>query len=199
MHKNEKLLVLGIIISLLVGVIGYSFAYFTSSVIVDGSGSNHNMTTADLIKVEYDAGTSVLTLENALPGANTSKKFSVNITPTKDQKSVKYAITLNITENSFTKCSTKTEENDCVVNANEVVVSLKRAIDGGMEEVLTSNRDITLSNGLTTLYIEDLTFTDVNTHVYAYTLDVSFINTGAEQNHNMNKNLAGTVIVSFAE
>lgn len=197
MHRNEKLLVLGIVVCLLVGIIGYSFAYFTSSVRVEGSGAKQDISTADIIKVEYDAGIKTLALENVVPGAKASKEFNVNITPTKDQKSAKYAISLNITDNTFTKCSTKTSDNDCEVNASEVVVTLKRTIDGGAPEELVSNIDITSTTGNVNLFTEDLTFTDTDAHVYAYKIEVSFINTGSEQNHNTNKNLTGTINVAF--
>lgn len=199
MKKNEKFLIVGISLCLLVGVIGYSFSYFASKVNVTGSGSETNIETADFANVEYDAGSASLALTNAVPGSSASKEFYVNITPTDFEKNVKYNITLNISTNGFTKCSTQTEDNECTVNANELVVTLKRKVDSGTTETLVTNKDITASTGDIVLRTEDLTFTDTNSHVYTYTIEVSFINTGADQNHNVNKSLAGTINVNFAE
>ena len=101
MRKN---VFIGIISVLLVVGIGVSLAYFVSEVLLTGSGANVSGTTADLIKVTYDAGTAKLTGNNLVPGGSATKEFSVTVTPTVNEKEATYAIYLDITNNTFVKC-----------------------------------------------------------------------------------------------
>ena len=93
--SDKKILIIGVVVSMLVIGLGISFAYFTSGVNTTGSGSSVNGETAKLIKVEYDAGNSTINLNNAIPGTTGSKDFSVTITPTDNENSA------NINQESF--------------------------------------------------------------------------------------------------
>lgn len=192
MKSIEKKIYLGLLVCMLVSVVGTSFAYFTKSVSFTGSGGSVNASTADLIKVSYNAGQAI-NLENAAPGATGSKSFTVSVTPTTSQKSATYSIFLNITTNGFTKCtsSNKTTENDCILDAEELVYTLKDSTGATIKtgDLLDQTGKIELTKLTKTVESE----TD-----YTYTFEITFKNTAGDQNHNANKTFTSTIGVEFA-
>ena len=190
MSIGKKNMILSSIICVSIVLIGISFAYYTSQVIFSGSGSTASGSTANLIKVTYDAGSSALNLENAIPGDIASKNFSIKITPTTSEKTVTYAIMLDISNNTFEKCTDNS--NGCTLNANELTYTLKDS-DGST----LASGDLTEATGKITLYKETKTV-DVET-TFNYTLEINFVETNADQSHNTNKEMAGSIKVEFAK
>ena len=192
MNISKRNLILGIIVCVAITLIGASFAYFVAHTNVTGSGSSVNLTPGDMIKVSYDAGTAI-NLQNALPGATAQKDFTITVTPTDTENSVTYLIYLDISNNTFEKCdsSNQTSDNMCTINANEVTYELR----GNGNSVLASG-DLTESTGKIELLRETKT---VNSQtVYNYTLELTYVETGADQNHNTNKTFASNLKVEFA-
>lgn len=198
MHSVEKKIYLGLLVCLLVSVVGTSFAYFVSSTAFGGEGGKTNMKTADLVKVEFDAGDSSLNLVNAVPGLGKEKGFSVNITPTTNNDSVTYSINLNITENLFVKCDDTNykaedpDKNACTKDADELVYTL---MDDSNNVIATG--DLLGKSGKSLLIKETKTVTEEAT--FNYKLNITYKDTGADQNHNANKSFVGTISVEFAE
>lgn len=195
LHSVEKMIIIVLVVCGVISMIGYSFAYFVSGVKLTGDGANTTGTTADMIKVSYDAGDSALSFVNAYPGKSASKNFSITVTPTSDMNSAKYAIKLNIDTNTFVVCSDanyNASTNACVKNAEELIYTLK---DGNGTTLATG--DITTKTGEVVVYTDTKT-TNVET-VYNYTLEITFKNTNSDQNHNTNKSLTGSLKVEFAE
>ena len=122
-------------------------------VTVSGEGSKTELKPADMLKVSYDAGSNSINLANAMPGTTASKDFSVTVTPTESEKSVTYAIVLDISNNNFEK-----------VNVNELEYTLK------------SKEGSVLSS-----------------------LEITYKETGSDQNHNANKTFSSNLKVEFAE
>ncbi len=123
-EKNKKLIIL---VSVLLLVVGVSFAYFVSGADFLGEGSSVGYKVSDMIKVQYDAGSNRL---NALlnPGHRVSKGFKVTVTPTSKEKKAIYSIKLNITENTYVYCDDTTYDettNPCKRNEEELVYRLK--------------------------------------------------------------------------
>lgn len=190
MSGAKKNIILATVLCVGIALIGISFAYFVSSVNITGNGSEISATTADLIKVSYDAGSSTLNLENAIPGDLASKEFSVKITPTASEKIVTYAIKLDISSNTFEKCTDNS--NGCTLNANELTYTLKNS-DGST----LASGDLTEATGEITLYKETKTV-DIET-TFNYTLEITYVETNADQTHNANKEMTGNIKVEFAE
>lgn len=193
--SDQKILIIGVVVSILVIGLGISFAYFTSGVNTTGSGSSVNGETAKLIKVEYDAGNSTINLNNAIPGTTGSKDFSVTITPTDNENSATYAIVLDITNNTFEKCDDtnyNADSNQCIRDAKEITYQLTSE-DGSINKT----GDLTDTQGEITLLTETKTV-DTET-IFNYTLEITYVNTGSDQNHNEMKNLEGQVKIMFAE
>ena len=192
--KNKTLLVvLGV---LLVVVMGVSFAYFAVNVSIGGTGGSTNLGTSNFLKVEYDAGTSKLEASNMFPKDIVRKDFKVIVTPTTSQKEVTYRIYMNITTNTFEKCTDSNYNeatNKCEKDANEIVYRLKDSNGNIIKE-----GDLT---GSVTGEIEILreTKTQETRTEYTYTIEIEYKDTNKEQNHNTNKVINGEIKVEFAE
>lgn len=195
MHSIEKKIYLGLLVCFLTSMIGVSFAYFTGGVRTTGTGGRASASTADLIYVEYNAGDSSFSLPDAIPGASASKTFSVSVNPTEMQKSATYGIYLNISTNSFVKCSDSNYNattNACVKDAEELVYTLK---DETGATIATG--DLLEKTGK--IELKKITKTITTDATYRYTFQVTFKNVDGDQNHNKNKSLTGNISVSFAE
>lgn len=193
MKRNTKLMI--IVGILLIIVVGASFAYYVATVGINGEGANVGGTTETLIKVEYDAGTSNLVADNLYPGVAVSKDFSVIVTPGSVQNEAKYVIKFNISENTFTKCTYENYDeitNACEIGATELQAILK---DGNGNVIAT--KDITGLIGKIELAGETKTVTEKT--IYNYTLDILFVDTNKDQNHNANKKIEGEINVEFGE
>ena len=191
MKKNYLLGVLGVL--LIVGI-GISFAYFVSGVLFSGEGSSVTLEPGDMIKVSYDAGSGSLNTEGMIPGDSTSKDFTVTVTPTETEKEATYGIFLDIAENTFVKCD-DTNYNDltnaCTRGAQELTYTIT---DKDSDTVLASG-DLTGVTGKIKLLTETKTVDTETT--FNYTITITFVDTGADQNHNQNKIFNGDVVVEF--
>jgi len=191
MKKNYNLFI--IVLILLIMGIGVSFAFYTASVSQSGSGSSGTGRTHNLIKVTYDAGSSTLSSSNLTPGNTISKTFKVTTTPGSNATSTKYAIKLNISSNTFVKCTDSnynSVSNACTKNAEELTYTLKDASGTAI-----STGDLTGKTGTVVLATETKSVLSTVTH--NYTLEITYKNTNADQNHNMNKTISGNVKVEF--
>ena len=192
MKKNVLLSVIGVLLVLGIGV---SFAYFVSQTLVSGDGASVTAEPGDMIKVTYDAGDGIINSSGMVPGDIAIKKFSVTVTPTETEKEATYSIILNITENTFVKCDDSNYNsltNACEKDVEELIYRLKDndnqvIAEGSLMEVTGEIKLITETKTV-----------DVET-TYNYTLEIEFIETGYDQNHNQNKAFNGSVEVEFDE
>ena len=192
----KKNVLVGVIAVLLVLGIGISFAYFVSGVLVSGNGSNVSITPGDMLKVEYDAGSSNLLGNKLMPGDSVSKDFSVTITPTETEKEVIYGIFINLTNNTFVKCDDSNYDeltNVCSKGEEEISYTLTNK---DTEEILASG-DLTGKSGKIRLITEEKEVESKT--VFNYTITITFKDTGKDQNHNQNKGIEGNIEVEFAE
>ena len=189
----KKSVLLGIIGVLLVVGVGITFAYFASGVEVTGEGSTVELEPGDMIKVSYDAGDSSLNSTNLIPGDTVSKSFTVTVTPTETEKTAVYAIYLDLTNNTFVKCDDSNYNsitNACIKDYEELTYTIK---DG--DNVLATG-DLTGKTGKVKLLTETKTV-DIET-TFTYTLEITFKETNADQNHNMEKVMNGNIKVEFS-
>ena len=193
MKKNYFLSVIGV---LLVVGIGISFAYFISEVLFSGEGSDVTLEPGDFIRVIYDAGDTPLSLTNVIPGDVASKDFTVTVIPTDTEKEATYGIYLDLNNNTFVKCDdTNYNEltNACEKNAQELVYRIKDKDSGS----ILATGDLTGVTGRVELLNETKTVDSETT--FNYTIEIEFVETNADQNHNTNKTLNGEIVVEFAE
>ena len=192
--KNNSILmmIVGVLVVIAVGV---SFAYFSANVSFRGEGAEVNGSAAEMIKVSYDAGSSVLASNNLMPGDSISKTFKVTVTPGSDTNTATYAIKFNISGNTFEKCTDtnyNATTNTCVKNSQELAYSLKDSSGS-----VIASGDLTAVTGTITLATETKTVSAATE--YSYILEINFADTGADQNHNNNKTITGDIKVEFAE
>ena len=192
----KKNVLIGVIAVLLVLGIGISFAYFVSGVLVSGKGSDVTLEPGDMLKVEYDAGSSKLVGNKLMPGDSVSKDFSVTITPTTTEKEVMYGIFLNLTNNTFVKCDDHSYDeltNACEKGAKEITYIIK---DKDTNRELAKG-DLTGKSGKIKLLTEEKEVESKT--VFNYTITITFEDTRKDQNHNQNKGIEGNIEVEFTE
>lgn len=212
MEKRNSIVLTAIAIAtLLVAVVGATFAYFTASVGGTGNTTNNasTVTTAAIAAVDYTTGSN-FTLVDAYPGQKGVQVFTVKLTGdigTKGKYVVKLTPTATntlLTNVRYTLYQTTTPATNKieVENAGKVVTGGQfSATDtfkttGTLTTVGTANTSITNTNVIT-LDTKEFTITSTAT-TYTYYLAYEYVNTGADQNTEQNKTFGATVTVELA-
>ena len=170
MKINKSYLIL--IISVLILLIGVSFAYFSLE-ITGNDTAKYNTITTGALKLTF-TDTNVLTLDNALPGDSATKTISVKNTGTIDTS-------YNIVWQELTNTITNDE---LVIEATCKRLNSSNTEEGTCESIpqkeVSSNKlksNIAIEPGIT----------------HEYTLKLTFIDTGSTQNYNKNKSFNGKI------
>lgn len=173
---NKKILI-GIVIGvLLLGVIGFSYSFFTTSII--GTGQE-NTVTAGTLKLTYRDGQAI-TLSNAKPGDFVTKTFTVSNTGTLDTSySIIYKNIINeITKNELEVSYTCTSYKDYIDSNNKGTVSgTCNSLSNQVVPYSITSADKFLSG--------DILIPSSITHEYNITFTFKEINDN--QNYNQNK------------
>ena len=161
-----------LIISVLILLIGASFAYFSLEITGNDTAKYNTITTGDLKLTFTD--TNALTLDNALPGDSATKTISVKNTGTIDTS-------YNIVWQELTNTITNDE---LVIEATCKRLNSSNTEEGTCESIsqkaVSSNKlklNIPIEAGIT----------------HEYTLKLTFIDTGSTQNYNKNKSFNGKI------
>ena len=161
-----------LIISVLILLIGVSFAYFSLEITGNDTAKYNTITTGDLKLTFTD--TNALTLDNALPGDSATKTISVKNTGTIDTS-------YNIVWQELTNTITNDE---LVIEATCKRLNSSNTEEGTCESIsqkaVSSNKlklNIPIEAGIT----------------HEYTLKLTFIDTGSTQNYNKNKSFNGKI------
>ena len=100
---NTILLTVIAIATLLVAIVGATFAYFTASVQGNGDASSIIVKTAEIGNITYKTGNEIR-LENALPGDSGKITFSISASAS-STNAIPYAINWAEVDNNFTEDS----------------------------------------------------------------------------------------------
>ena len=170
MKINKSYLIL--IISVLILLIGVSFAYFSLE-ITGNDTAKYNTITTGALKLTF-TDTNALTLTDALPGDSATKTISVKNTGTIDTS-------YNIVWKELTNTITNDE---LVIEATCKRLNSSNTEEGTCESIpqkeVSSNKlksNIAIEPGIT----------------HEYTLKLTFIDTGSTQNYNKNKSFNGKI------
>ena len=170
MKINKSYLIL--IISVLILLIGVSFAYFSLE-ITGNDTAKYNTITTGALKLTF-TDTNALTLTDALPGDSATKTISVKNTGTIDTS---YNIVWKELTNTITN-------NELVIEATCKRLNSSNTEEGTCESIpqkaVSSNKlklNIPIEPGIT----------------HEYTLKLTFIDTGSTQNYNKNKSFNGKI------
>ena len=161
-----------LIISVLILLIGVSFAYFSLE-ITGNDTAKYNTITTGALKLTF-TDTNALTLTDALPGDSATKTISVKNTGTIDTS-------YNIVWKELTNTITNDE---LVIEATCKRLNSSNTEEGTCESIpqkeVSSNKlklNIPIEPGIT----------------HEYTLKLTFIDTGSTQNYNKNKSFNGKI------
>jgi len=161
-----------LIISVLILLIGVSFAYFSLE-ITGNDTAKYNTITTGALKLTF-TDTNALTLTDALPGDSATKTISVKNTGTIDTS-------YNIVWKELTNTITNDE---LVIEATCKRLNSSNTEEGTCESIpqkeVSSNKlksNIAIEPGIT----------------HEYTLKLTFIDTGSTQNYNKNKSFNGKI------
>ena len=161
-----------LIISVLILLIGVSFAYFSLEITGNDTAKYNTITTGDLKLTFTD--TNALTLDNALPGDSATKTISVKNTGTIDTS---YNIVWQELTNTITNDELVIEATCKRLNSSNTEEGTCESIS---QKVVSSNKlklNIPIEAGIT----------------HEYTLKLTFIDTGSTQNYNKNKSFNGKI------
>lgn len=219
--KNTVLLTVIAVATLLVAVVGATFAYFTASTAGTGTGAASTSTTTTIGSVALNLGTATLTGQDKMqyPGgkmvagakfdatvtgegtfsATYTIKAKVDATALAATSSVKYAIyrtDAEVTGDAVTSCALKngTVEGDATKKTYYYDgCAYNTAITSGAEKVA----EATLTGGTSK---DDITFDESLTgltkdasQTYYYYLVVEYVNNNAEQNADQGKTVTAQI------
>ena len=158
------------IATLLVAIVGATFAWFSATIAGNESASNITVTAARIANAVFEE-TNTVTATNALPGWSDSKEFTVS-RPAGSSVSQNYVITLGYTNSGITDL---------------YYVLTKNAVKGSETQISASAATITIDTG---------TFSSADAETNTYSLLFKFKETGADQNAQQGKNFTGLIQVA---
>ena len=171
--KDNKLLYITIIMICLTAILGISYAWFSTIIEGNENANKHIVTTGDLRLTYTDSD--IVALENAFPGASSEKTFTI-----------KNSGTTSTAYNLFW------QELNNGISRDELVmeVTCKRLNSSGTEdgtcEGVSERAVSSIVNIKSNIQIEPGI-------IHQYTMKVTFIDTGLEQNYNKNKTFNGKI------
>ena len=180
---NTVLLTVIAVATLLVAVVGATFAYFTASVAGNDTASSVVVKTAQIGTITYTNGNEVK-LENAYPGATSETKTFTVAADSSATANVNYSLNWTNVTNGF-------------VNKEDLVYTLTGANSDASNTTTTlvtkTNEVAPSANTL----IGSSVLKPGETHTYSLT--VKFKETGSDQNANQSKSFTGKIEVSTGD
>ena len=180
---NTVLLTVIAVATLLVAVVGATFAYFTASVAGNDTASSVVVKTAQIGTITYTNGNEVK-LDNAYPGATSETKTFTVAADTSATANVNYSLNWTNVTNGF-------------VNKEDLVYTLTGA---NSDASYTTTTLVTKTNEVApsaNTLIGSSVLKPGETHTYSLT--VKFKETGSDQNANQSKSFTGKIEVSTGD
>lgn len=184
---NSVLLTIIAVSTLLVAVIGATFAYFTASISGNNTASSVIVNASNIASITYN-NTNVLTLDNAYPGQYSNEiTFTVATTKATDV-AIPYRIVWASVSNNFAN------KGDLVYRITGAKSTSSDAANSGGWTTAPS----TIVAGGEPITILDNTFPVSNTvTTHTYQMQMHFKETGTNQNSNQGKSFTGKVEVKL--
>lgn len=180
--ENTVLLTVIAVATLLVAVVGATFAYFTASVAGNDTASSVVVKTAQIGTITYTNGNEVK-LDNAYPGATSETKTFTVAADTSATANVNYSLNWTNVTNGF-------------VNKEDLVYTLT----GTNSDTANTTTLVTKTNEVApsaNTLIGSSVLKPGETHTYSLT--VNFKETGSDQNANQGKSFTGKIEVSTGD
>ena len=181
------------IATLLVAIVGATFAYFSISVTGNEDASSIYVRTAKVGGVTYDGTGAGLVVTNAYPGYTKTKTFSISTDNNADPTaSVQYTIDLVTTEAGLSSAAVTNKTSSL---ASDFVYSLHKTTSAGGEQADVTNAAVPATTG--SANIGTGTLTGPMTHTYELT--VTLLETGTSQNLLQGLTYEGKVQINVAD
>lgn len=181
-NKHTIFLTVVAIATLLIVVVGTTFAYFTSRVTTNGDDETQTVIKSATLGITYEAGAKVVlgTEEQGIfPGASTTNTFTVKNTGDYD---------------SAVDISWKDLTND--FEGNDLVYTLKRTDEDGSNEVTVKEETVIPKTGENLLIANETVPTKKS---YRYTIYITFKETNVDQSVDKGKTFDSKINVEIAE
>ena len=185
--RNIFMSVVGVA-TLLVAVIGATFAYFSITVSGNNTASSINITAATAAAVTFDGTGAGISVTNIYPGWSQAKTFTVKTTGASNTNdTIQYTIQLKTTNAALASAAT---------NSKEFNYSLSGTKNGnGTLATTVTKADMPKTTGNTTIGTGTLKGNE--THTYTLTIEVA--ERGSAQNYLQGKAYAGIVQINVAD
>lgn len=169
--------------TLLVAIVGATFAYFSISVTGNETASSIQVTTAIVGGVTFADGNDINVTE-IYPGWSATKTFTVANTTANSTDQIKYNISLNVTTNTLTDVANNQFVHQLSGTSSNTGTLVSVAVD-------------TIVPTTTTTFTGDGILNGTDTHTYTYKIDFKEANT--VQDTAQGKTFAGVLQVSLAD
>lgn len=182
-NGNTVLLTVIGVATLLVALVGATFAYF-SATISNASQESVIITTASPVGLEYLGST--ITLDNAIPGNTNTGTFTVT-NPASSTVAQTYDLTLVIDKNEFTTTD----------GADQLEIKITSAGTTTMQTIVGSPFNLTdgaATTGQTYKFVDDQRIAIGETQTY--TVTVTFKELGTTQDYNQGKSFQAHIEIS---
>lgn len=184
-NGNTILLTVIGVATLLVALVGATFAYFTATV-SNSQAQSVTLTTASPVSLVYTG--SPLSLPNAIPGATGSAEFTVT-NPSSSTVSQTYDLTLIIDENGFNTTD----------GADQLEITISGS--GTTNQPIVDGSPFNVTDGTTAAkattqhkFVDDQLIAKGETQTYTFT--INFKETGSPQDNNQGKTFKAHVEIS---
>ncbi len=195
MEKKTRIFISVVtVLTLIVTLIGATFAYFASTYTQSGNAQTINVTTRTMATITYTTGASIngsnLTLASGA-GDKTLASGEFNIAVTRDSvktDDVTFKIGINFTKNEFIQTEKAT-----TANRNDVECRLYSGTTSG-NLTLVGTVDCTGKSGNVDIKNNASINIGTNSTTY-YRIDIVLYNAGTVDNTNVDKELSGTIYI----
>lgn len=171
--KDKKLLYIAIIMVCLTAILGISYAWFSTIIEGNENANKHIVTTGDLRLTYTDSD--IVTLENAFPGDSSEKTFTIKNSGT---ASTAYNLYWQELSNGISRDELVMEVTCKRLNSSGTEDGTCEGVsERAVSSIVNIKSNIQIEAGIT----------------HEYTMKVTFIDTGLEQNYNKNKSFNGKI------
>jgi len=173
-RKNDIILSILAIGTIIATAVGVTFAYFTAT--MNGTPANVLASTASVGTITFNGGADFTTANDIIPGWSESKTFSITVAPSDVSQTVYVKMTYNN-------------------NLPDLKCRVLPVEDGALGDVVLDKTGTD-----STIVLVSKTFeANKKPQTVTYTLDMSFPDTGENQNESQGKTFEGTLFADLGE
>lgn len=187
---NTVLLTIIAVATLLVAVIGATFAYFSATITGNDSPSTSVIVKTATLGIVYNSGQQI-NLANATPSQTAYKDITIE---NDGEIALEYNLNWNIAKYEFEDATSQQIAEGIQGMRSDFVYKVEQSTDGGSTYTTIAKAETTLPSVSGKIFDNNVSVAAGVTHHYRIT--VTFKNTGLNQNNNQNKAFEGSIVVT---